>query len=73
MVCEDVFEEQFFGIFRVLYDRVPREEARMSELRRLALNLCVAVVVLLPITSSVYLSGTGYAEDVAYYFYYWFS
>lgn len=73
MVCEDVSEEQLFGIFRVLYDRAPREEARMSELRRLALNLFVAVVVLMPITSSVYLSGSDYAEDVAYYFYYLFS
>jgi hypothetical protein len=72
LVCEYVFEEQLFGIFRVLYDRAPREEARMSELRRLGLNLFVAVVVLMPITSSVYMSGTGAPEELYYYFLDWF-
>lgn len=45
----------------------------MSKLRQTVLSLSSVAVVLLPIASSVYLSGLDVAEDFAYYVYqYWF-
>ncbi len=44
----------------------------MSKSRQLALSLLSAMVAVLPIASSVYLSGLDVAEDVVYYVYqYW--
>jgi hypothetical protein len=45
----------------------------MSELRQLLLSLVAAMVALLPIASSVYLSGADAVYDLASYLQYWFS
>ncbi len=44
----------------------------MSKSRQLALSLLSIMVAVLPIASSVYLSGLDAAEDLVYYVYqYW--